>query len=243
MSKDNDGRDVLALEICTTSLHDIIEFRSEEDSGPIPSKNCLKVIIDVATALDYLHNTALILHGDLKAPNVLVNGDFEICKLCDFGVALPLNKAGGVDLKTEPYANYIGTELWAAPEVFADEEITTKTDIFSFGCTIYEMITLTPPHLLMDDKDEASLDKRALSFNDDSENYDSFNCTTEEEADKFKDIVEERMGSRPVLPDEELGTDYDQIVEIFFACTGHEQDKRPSAKQIVDELTNGNKKK
>lgn len=55
--------------------------------------------LDVCKALDYLHTQALILHGDLKSFNVLIKGDFELCKLCDFGVSVPLNAEGYLDLK------------------------------------------------------------------------------------------------------------------------------------------------
>lgn len=241
MTKDAADRDVLALEICTTSLHDIIELRSEEGLGPIPSKNALKVIVDIASALDYLHTTARILHGDIKAPNVLVNGDFEICKLCDFGVSLPLTKAGCVDLKAEPAAMYIGTELWAAPEALYNREeeeesdvtkITTKADIFSFGCTIYEMLTLTAPHLWMAKEERDN--KRALDFSENSENNDSINCSME---DDLEMMMMERMGKRPALPDDiELGDDYDPVVLTYFICTSQLPEQRPTARNILEEL-------
>lgn len=246
MTKDAADRDVLALEICTTSLHDIIENRLEEGLGPIPSKSAVKVILDIGSALDYLHSTARILHGDLKAPNVLVNGDFETCKLCDFGVSLPLNKKGAVDLQSDPMASYVGTELWAAPEVFDAEGdmslITTKTDIFSFGCTVYEMLTLTAPHLWMGEEDaEAGDMKRALNFDDteNSENNDSSRNTnySEDMEMDLNAMMEERMGTRPLLPDDiELDATYDRIIEIYFVCTSELPDQRPSARSIIDEL-------
>lgn len=90
-----------------------------------------------------------MLHGDIKSFNILVKDNFGTCKLCDFGVSLPLNDAGYVDVKRKPNAEYIGTPLWCAPEALIDdneENISSKADIFSFGLVIYECIALIPPH-------------------------------------------------------------------------------------------------
>ena len=54
------------------------------------------------------------MHGDIKSGNVLVVGDFETAKLCDFGVTLPVNEEGKV---VDPKAEYVGTEAWSAMEV------------------------------------------------------------------------------------------------------------------------------
>ena len=70
-----------------------------------------------------------ILHGDLKAANVLIIGEFDAVKLCDFGVTVPLQKDG----TTNPTCQYVGTEPWSAPEVIEEEEITDKADIFALG--------------------------------------------------------------------------------------------------------------
>ena len=80
--------------------------------------------------MDYLHTSTLggkprLLHGDLKSANVLVQGEFEEVKLCDFGVTLPLNEDGTVS-QDEGNNQYIGTEPWSAKEVIEEEAITTK---------------------------------------------------------------------------------------------------------------------
>ncbi|XP_016996086.2 lymphokine-activated killer T-cell-originated protein kinase [Drosophila takahashii] len=145
----DEGVNTLALEMCTTSLGSILEERHDEDLGPLPAKNTFKMIMDVALALDFLHNEARLLHGDLKSFNVLVKGEFEICKLCDFGVALPLDEQGEINFQKSPELRYVGTSLWCAPEVIDDMDIIdSKADIFSFGLVIYETLALVPPHTL-----------------------------------------------------------------------------------------------
>jgi PDZ-binding kinase len=69
-----DGRDCLAMEECDTSVGDLIESRSDDGLGPFPAENIRRVALDVAKALDYLHKTCHILHGDIKSFNILVKG-------------------------------------------------------------------------------------------------------------------------------------------------------------------------
>lgn len=139
---------ILAMETCDTSLGDLIEQRSELAAGPLEPTKLRKLSMDICNALDYLHTSAFILHGDIKSYNVLIKNSFEHCKLCDFGVSLPLNDDGFVDVEKNPEAQYIGTELYTAPEVFSSpsHDISSKCDIFSFGLVIFECLTLRVPH-------------------------------------------------------------------------------------------------
>ncbi|XP_030569343.1 lymphokine-activated killer T-cell-originated protein kinase [Drosophila novamexicana] len=147
--KSSEGVDALALEMCSTSLGSILEERHDEDLGPLPAKHTFKMIMDIAHALDFLHTEARLLHGDLKSFNVLVKGEFEICKLCDFGVSLPLDENGEINFHKNPHLQYVGTQLWSPPEIMDEVEIIdSKADIFSFGLIIYETLALVPPHTL-----------------------------------------------------------------------------------------------
>ena len=139
------------MEACTVSLGDLIENRFTEKKGPLDAKNINTMGYDVSKALNYLHNEALLLHGDIKSFNILIKDDFAVCKLCDFGVSIPLKADGLIDFEKKPSATYTGTDLWNAPEVFEEdpEFISTKTDIFSFGLVLYECIALCPPHMLV----------------------------------------------------------------------------------------------
>lgn len=136
------------MEICDASLGDLIEQREELAAGPLEPMKIRKVCLDVCSALDYLHTKAFLLHGDLKSYNVLIKNSFEHCKLCDFGVSLPLNNDGYIDLMKDPKAKYIGTNIYSAPEIFRAplQDISNKCDIFSFGLIIFECLTLKVPH-------------------------------------------------------------------------------------------------
>lgn len=219
----------LAMEACTISLGNLLENRLEANNEtPLESWKIQKVGIDISKALKYLHTEAMLLHGDMKSFNILIKGDFAICKLCDFGVAQPINSDGIMDLEKKILAEYTGTELWNAPEVFEEDPslITTKCDIFSFGMVMYECIVLCPPHTLKLGK------PKALDFDNLDENIDD---VEEDEEDEDEDLM---VGTRPTFPDNmELSDEYNQILEVFFICTDEEPDKRPTSSDLVEMFT------
>lgn len=211
----NEKLNILAMEECSKGLGDIIEeLFFEEDICPFSPKLINKVAKDIAAALNYLHNEALVLHCDIKSYNVLIKGDFEICKLCDFGVALPLNKSGEVDTtKVDEDVEYAGSIPWCAPEILSFPQIiTTKADIYAYGLLIWEMIALMPP----------ALDESILKQLDSSLNYDT------------SVLVDKCVPrKRPALPEDvELGAEYNHLLELFYLCTHEEMDKRPTAKDL-----------
>ena len=261
-----DKRVILAMENCDTSLGDVLQSRHDEASGPLESLKIKKMALDICRGLDYLHTKAFILHGDIKSFNILIKGDYELCKLCDFGVSLPLNEEGYLDLVKKPQAEYTGTDLWSAPEVFNEcaEDVSSKCDIFSFGLVIYECIALQPPHSdqLNNDGDDGeiidadasvssdqqkSLKAAKLSFNEtmesdcseNKENETSLNSMEESLDDSTVDGngLEQYLGTRPAIPDAyELPQDYNIVMEIFFICTNELPENRPNAGYIANHL-------
>lgn len=209
--KTPDDENCLAMEEGGKSLGTLIEERSDEDLLAFPSKDIMKVAMDIAEGLNYLHTEAYILHSDIKSYNVLIKGDFEICKLCDFGVSLPLNDNGTVNEdKAGPQPEYIGTRLWCAPEVFNyPPNITSKADIFSYGLTLWEMLALRPPFA---DEVEESINSE----------------------DSFEESIKQcKIGTRPELPPQEFADSYRYVLEIFHCCTEEDHLKRPSALDLT----------
>ena len=139
-----EGELCLAMEDCQRALEDIIEEKAflEED---FTYDEVLKVSWAIGNALNYLHNEKKILHGDVKSGNVLIRGNFEAVKLCDFGVAIRL-KDDLSGLKN-PGDRYIGTEPWKCKEALKGHVITDKADIFAYGLLIWEMLALNVPHV------------------------------------------------------------------------------------------------
>ncbi|XP_046878023.1 lymphokine-activated killer T-cell-originated protein kinase homolog isoform X2 [Hypomesus transpacificus] len=148
-----DGSKCLAMEYGgEQSLNDLIERRKEEGLQAFPVCDIEKVALHVARGLQYLHNEKRLLHGDIKSCNVVVKGDFDTVKICDVGVSLQLDENMKV---ADPKATYVGTEPWKPMEALEEEgEITDKADIFAYGLTLWEMMTLDMPHLDMLGNDE-----------------------------------------------------------------------------------------
>lgn len=134
----------LAMEDCDRSLMDMIEEKAFLEEK-FTCDEILKVAWSIAKALDFLHNHHKLLHGDIKSANVLVRGDFEKVKLCDFGVSLRLNDdLSGLKDKN---AVYVGSQPWKPMEALHSGNITDKSDIYPFGLLLWEMLTLSVPHV------------------------------------------------------------------------------------------------
>ncbi|XP_049867543.1 lymphokine-activated killer T-cell-originated protein kinase [Pectinophora gossypiella] len=203
----------LGMEACDLSLGDMIEKRVEDNVGPFVPRQILKVAADIASALDYLHTKMQILHGDMKSYNILVNGNFMVCKLCDFGVTLPLDEYGVFDKEKAGKAVYFGTEAWSAPEVINGGEITSKTDVWSLGLTLWEMMALLPPHTQIDEDFDYSME--------------------EEMDDSVGDHFYERYGTRPPIPENISEQKYADPLALFYCCTETMPAMRPNAAHLA----------
>ncbi|KAA3632147.1 MAG: hypothetical protein DWP97_11640 [Calditrichaeota bacterium] len=113
--------------------------------GPVQMKEFLEISIQVADALDKAHRQGLI-HRDLKPGNIMLTKTGT--KLLDFGLAKIQmdNSAPGVQSITQTtpltgVGTLLGTMQYMAPEQLEGSEADTRSDIFSFGATMYEMAT------------------------------------------------------------------------------------------------------
>lgn len=211
------------MEACTTSLGSLLEERFSDALGPLEIYKINIMGSDISQALNYLHNEALILHGDMKSFNVLIKGDFTICKLCDFGVSVPIKQDGMLDFDKKPSADYVGTDLWNAPEVFEEDAalISTKSEIFSFGLVLFECIALVPPHTV-----QMGNSKKALDF-------DKIDVEEAAEDDEDEDDLDFMVGTRPLFAaDMKLPETYNDILQVFYICTDENPEDRPEAKDL-----------
>src|SRR4029077_642671 len=107
----------------------------------LPVEDALEIARDVASALDYAHRHGVV-HRDIKPENVMLHAGEAL--VTDFGIAKAISAAGGENLTQTGVA--VGTPTYMSPEQAAgDAEPDGRTDIYSLGCILYEMLAGAPP--------------------------------------------------------------------------------------------------
>jgi serine/threonine-protein kinase len=150
---EHDGTAFLVMELLDgESLADRLV---RADGAALPTADALRIAVDVASALDVAHRAGIV-HRDLKPENIfLVRGATAsappIAKLLDFGLAkksAPVVATSGLSMApTTPPASMtaagtiLGTFQYMAPEQIEGMEADARTDIFAFGCVLYEMLS------------------------------------------------------------------------------------------------------
>src|SRR5262249_35648310 len=116
--------------------------------GPIGVKESLQIARKVCEALEAAHEKGVV-HRDLKPANVKITPDGNV-KVLDFGLAKAMESASAnINLSNSPTLSLmatnagmiLGTAAYMSPEQARGENTDTRTDIFSFGCVLYEMLT------------------------------------------------------------------------------------------------------
>ena len=103
--------------------------------GPLPMKDALRYAVQIASALDHAHRNGVV-HRDLKPENILVTKSGV--KLLDFGLA---KRFGPNDRTITVAGSVMGTPAYMAPEQWKGRDADARTDIFAFGCLLYEVVT------------------------------------------------------------------------------------------------------
>ncbi|NWW87280.1 M3K19 kinase, partial [Rhynochetos jubatus] len=116
--------------------------------GPLPETVLCKYTKQILQGVAYLHENHVV-HRDIKGNNVMLmpNG---IIKLIDFGCARRLAWVSLSGTQSEMLKSVHGTPYWMAPEVINESGYGRKSDIWSVGCTVFEMATGKPPLASMD---------------------------------------------------------------------------------------------
>ncbi len=117
------------------TLRDIVH-----NDGPMPPRRALEVIADACQALNFSHQHGII-HRDVKPANIMISRTGAV-KVMDFGIARALADGGNSVTQT---AAVIGTAQYLSPEQARGEQVDARSDVYSLGCVLYEMLTGEPP--------------------------------------------------------------------------------------------------
>lgn len=113
---------------------DGVTLSSRLESGPIPVPDAVNYAEQLLSALSYAHKLNVI-HRDVKPSNMMLTRD-GIVKLMDFGIARPNNEMGMTITGTT-----LGSLNYMSPEQVKGEPVDARSDLYSFGVSLYEMVT------------------------------------------------------------------------------------------------------
>lgn len=119
------------------TLRDIVHT-----DGPMPPRRAIEIIADACQALNFSHQHGII-HRDVKPANIMISKTGAV-KVMDFGIARALADAGNSVTQT---AAVIGTAQYLSPEQARGESVDARSDVYSLGCVLYEILTGEPPFI------------------------------------------------------------------------------------------------
>ncbi|KAJ4967545.1 hypothetical protein NE237_019394 [Protea cynaroides] len=174
---------------------------------PLSWQTRIQIASDVANALEYLHFYCdpPLCHRDIKSSNILLDENF-VAKIADFGLA-HASKSGAISF--EPVNTDVrGTPGYMDPEYVVTQELTEKSDVYSYGVLLLELVTA----------------RRAIQ---DSRNLVEWSQVFMATESRLPELVDASIGDSFDL--EQLQT----IVTIVRWCTQREGRARPSIKQVL----------
>ena len=129
--------------ICT--LHDVgpdylvMEFVDGKPvAGPLPADDAVRLAIQIAGALEEAHGRGIV-HHDLRPANILITAK-GTAKLLDFGIATLMTDPG-TDVTRTFESTAIGSPAYMSPEQARGEALDQRSDVFSFGAVLYELLS------------------------------------------------------------------------------------------------------
>jgi len=108
--------------------------------GRLRPEKAMELAADICGALDFSHRNGIV-HRDVKPGNVMITPDGAV-KVMDFGIARAVSDSAATMTST---AAVIGTAQYLSPEQARGEGVDARSDVYSVGCLLYELVTGAPP--------------------------------------------------------------------------------------------------
>lgn len=109
-------------------------------NGPVPPRQAMTWMADVAAAMDFSHRAGIV-HRDMKPANVMIDHQGAV-KVMDFGIARAMDDTSATMTQTSAV---MGTAQYLSPEQARGIKVDPRSDIYSMGCVLFELITGEPP--------------------------------------------------------------------------------------------------
>ncbi|CAD6343185.1 unnamed protein product [Miscanthus lutarioriparius] len=194
------------------TLYHLIHGHRSHGGERVSFATRLKIAHEAAEALAYLHSWASppIIHGDVKSPNILIDESYA-AKVSDFGASTlaPTDEAQFVTFVQ-------GTYGYLDPEYMQTSKLTSKSDVYSFGVVLLELLTC-----------RKAMDLQAL---DDEEINLSAQFLRAMGENRLDEILDEQIKGEQSM---EL---IEQVAELAKQCLEMASEKRPSMREVAEEL-------
>lgn len=118
--------------------HTVRELLSEGEAVPIPE--AVEIVSGVLDALEYSHRVGIV-HRDIKPGNIMLTSTGSV-KVMDFGIARAIEDSASTVTQTH---TVVGTAQYLSPEQARGESVDARSDLYSTGCLLYELLTGQPP--------------------------------------------------------------------------------------------------
>ncbi|UGQ15228.1 protein kinase [Yinghuangia sp. ASG 101] len=138
------GEDRVGEELVPFIVMECVEGRTVREllveGSPIPQEQALRITEGVLEALEYSHRHGII-HRDIKPANVIITNSGSV-KVMDFGIARAMHSAATTMTQT---GMVMGTPQYLSPEQALGRTVDARSDLYSSGCLLYELLALRPP--------------------------------------------------------------------------------------------------
>ncbi|XP_010477016.1 PREDICTED: LEAF RUST 10 DISEASE-RESISTANCE LOCUS RECEPTOR-LIKE PROTEIN KINASE-like 1.2 isoform X2 [Camelina sativa] len=184
----------------------------QANPSSLPWSTRLKIAVETASALKYLH-ASKIIHRDVKSNNILLDQNFNV-KVADFGLSrlFPMDRT---HVSTAPQ----GTPGYVDPDYHLCYQLSSKSDVYSFAVVLMELITSLPAVDITRPRQEINLSNMAV---------------VKIQNHELRDIVDPSLGFDT---DTRVRQAVISVAELAFQCLQSDKDLRPCMSHVQDTLT------